>query len=297
MLFSWYIIAYLFLAGAGSGAFLVASACCVADARLLTPQSARLTAAVQPAFYVAPALMVLAVLFLFADLGFSPRVILLVGNPFQSIMSMGAWMVALLTIISVALALSSAAARPPRAVQLVCMVGGSLVAVGTMTYTGLLLCGLPSVDFWGTGWLPALFVVSSVSCGTAVIVLADAVLRSSPLGTSRGPWHMAGWCLLAEALALAAFMASRQVAGGLALESARLLILGELAPTFLLVPVGMGLVLPAALHLGGSRRIPARTSRLAASVGVLAGGLGLRYCLVAAALLSPLTPTVVQIIA
>ena len=100
MLFSWYIIGYLFLAGAGSGAFLVAAVSCMVDALRLTPRTARLAAAVQPAFYLSPAFMILATVLLLFDVGAPERIVYLLANPFQSILSVGAWLVALLTAVS-----------------------------------------------------------------------------------------------------------------------------------------------------------------------------------------------------
>ncbi len=296
MIFSWYIVVYLFLAGAGAGAFFIASCCCVVDAVSLTPRTARLVAAVQPAFYITPICMVLAVLLLFADLGFSDRVLLLLNNPYQSIMSVGAWMVALLTGLSLLFAGLSATSRISQGVQWFFMISGAVLAFGTMTYTGLLLSALPSVDFWNTGWLTALFVASALSCGCAAIVLADGALHGSPSGTSRGPWRISAACLITEATVLFLFIASRQIAGGLSLESTQLLLLGELAPTFWLVPVGIGLVIPAVLHLHAGRRLSVRASRLLSSLATLVGGFGLRYCIVAAAIVAEPTLTVMQII-
>ena len=296
MLFSWYVIAYLFLAGAGAGAFLVAAVCCMVDAIALTPRTARLAAAVQPAFLAAPALVALAITFLFFDVGSPERVGYLLLNPFQSVMSVGAWMVTLLLAVSATLAIAGAAAKVSRAFQLTCMVAGSVLAIGTMTYTGLLLSGLPSVEFWATGWLVALFVASSLSCGTAVIVGADAILHASPEGTSRGPWKLAGWLTAAEAAVLACFIASRQLAGGEALQATQQLLLGQLAPAFWLLVVGTGLLLSGVLHAARGRRVPLRMARLAAEFGVLAGGFALRYCIVAVASLPPLTLTIIQII-
>lgn len=296
VLFSWYVIAYLFLAGAGSGAFLVAAVCCMVDAAMLTPRTARLAAAVQPAFVLAPVLVALAVIFLFFDLGSPEKVGLLLLNPLQSVMSVGAWMVSLLLAVSTALAIIGAVAKASRMFQMACMVAGSVLAVGTMAYTGLLLSSLPSVDFWSSGWLVALFVASSLSCGTAVIVGADAILHGSPEGTSRGPWKLAGWLAVAETAVLACFIASRQLAGGTALQAVQQLTLGELAPAFWLLVVGAGLLAPGILHATAGRRVPLRIARISGALGTLAGGLALRYCIVAAATVSPLSLTIIQVL-
>ena len=296
MLFSWLVIAYLFLAGAGSGAFLIAAVCCMVDAAVLSAKTARLTAAVQPAFYLAPGIILAAILFLFFDLGAPERVVLLLLNPVQSIMSVGAWLVALLFAVSGMLAIASAGGRVPRGFQFACMAAGAVLAAGVMTYTGLLLSSLPSVPFWNTGWLPTLFVASSLSCGGAVIVFADAAIHPSPAGTSKGPWRLAGVLLAVEITVLTCYFLSRQLAGGEALTSVQQLLFGSLAAPFWVAVVGLGLAIPAILHITAGRRVPLRMARMAASAGVLAGGLALRYCIVAAALTSPLELTIIQII-
>ena len=295
MLFSWYVIGYLFLAGAGSGTFAIAAVCCMVDAVALNPRTARLTAAVQPAFYLAPILVLLAILFLLFDVGAPDRIALLFLNPMQSIMSVGAWLVALLFAVSGMLAIASMGKRVPRGFQVACMAVGTVLALGTMAYTGLLLSSLPSVAFWATAWLPALFVASSLSCGAAVIVFSDAIVHGAPAGTSGGPWSLAGALTFIEAAVLLCFIVSRQLAGDLALQSVQQLTVGALAPVFWPAVVGLGLILPALLHLP-STHVPLRVARMAASLGALAGGLALRYCIVAAALTSPLELTIIQII-
>ncbi len=89
MLFGWYIVGYLFLAGAGSGAFLVSACCCMWDAARQDDESERLALAAQAGFYAAPCLMLAAVLFLLLDLGNAERAWQVMLAPFQSVMSLG----------------------------------------------------------------------------------------------------------------------------------------------------------------------------------------------------------------
>ena len=49
---------------------------------------------------------------------------------------------------------------------------GIPVAFVVMAYTGMLLKSVVAVKFWQTMWLPVLFVLSALSCGCAVIMLA-----------------------------------------------------------------------------------------------------------------------------
>lgn len=69
MVFGELIVGYLFLAGTGSGAFLVGAAACLRDAWRPTDRSAAVVAAVQPALALSPLVIVAAALLLLADLG------------------------------------------------------------------------------------------------------------------------------------------------------------------------------------------------------------------------------------
>ena len=60
VVFGGYIVAYLFLAGAGGGAFFAAASTCVWDAVRQSDGSERLARTCQVGFYAAPCLMVLA---------------------------------------------------------------------------------------------------------------------------------------------------------------------------------------------------------------------------------------------
>ena len=62
-MFGWYIVAYLFLAGAGAGAFFAAACACVWDAVRRSDASEKLARTCQAGFYAAPCLMALAGMF------------------------------------------------------------------------------------------------------------------------------------------------------------------------------------------------------------------------------------------
>ena len=91
MVFGWYIVAYLFLAGAGAGAFFAAACACVWDAVRRSDASEKLTRTCQAGFYAAPCLMALAGMFLLLDLGNVERVWLVAFTPFQSVLSARGW--------------------------------------------------------------------------------------------------------------------------------------------------------------------------------------------------------------
>ena len=137
---------------------------------------------------------------------------------------------------------------------------------------------LPSVIAFGTWLVPALFCLSSLSCGVAV------AFGTASFVDSRVPFNAALRCLsrvdraiiVAEMVALALFVASlltdaRTEAGG------RALLAADEAIMFWVVLVLAGLVAPFILeirYLGGDRR----TKGLWIAFYVLLGGAALRVC-------------------
>ena len=293
MLFSWYIVGYLFLAGAGSGAFLLSVAGCAYDAVRRTPESERVAAAVQPGFFAAPCLVALSGVLLLLDLGNPERAWAVLSMPLQSVMSAGAWFVCVLAVVSAAVAVMGIACRRvPRAAFAACCAVGGVAAIGAMAYTGLLLSDMVSIDFWHTPWLVVLFVVSSLSTGAACVIGIDAVALPPSRVAPRELWRIAGALCALETIALAAFFFAQSSFTEVSRQSCGLLFAGGLAPAFWCGVVGAGIVVPAVAHAASRRSVSASTA-VAASAGVLAGGFALRYCIVAAALFTPILPGVV----
>ena len=287
VVFSGYIIGYLFCAGTGAGAFFVAAGTCVWDAIRQTSSTQRGVEAVQAGFLAAPVLMLIACALLLTDLGVPERAWAVVAMPFQSVMSVGAWLVGLLTLLSGAMAAALLVLPSmPRGVRWAGCVCGLALATGVMAYTGLLLSDMVSVDFWHTPWLVMLFVVSSLSCGMAVDLGLRAMIISRADQVPLGLWRLAGVLSVAEAIALVGMLVAQSGYTAVAHESCMKLLSGELAPMFWALTCGAGLAFPLAVHVAARR--PRASVMLAASVGVLAGGVSLRYCVVAAALFAPL---------
>ena len=90
-----------------------------------------------------------------------------------------------------------------------------------------------------------------------------------------------------EAVVLIAFLAVQSGYTETARASCEVLLAGSLAPTFWVGVCGVGLAVPLAVH-AAVRLLPARAAMMTSSLGVLAGGLLLRYCIVAAASFTPL---------
>ena len=224
------------------------------------------------------------ILCLLADLGRPDRLLHLLTSPEPSAMAVGSF--ALAAALALAAAFSAFAlfdtVRLPR-VAVVCLAAAGVAAAGaTAAYTGVLLESLASVLLWRTPLVPALFVLSSASCGIAVAFLAASFVETRH--PYRGPlvWlaRVDGGIVLVEAGCLAVFLLLA-FAGEGTVAAARALVLGELAPVFWGVLAVCGLAVPLVLERflthGNSR-----TQLLWIAALLLVGGFALRWCIVGA---------------
>lgn len=318
-MFSTLAVCYLFLGGVGGGAAVVLGACGLAtprEALALVPRTASHFARAgdrnAPAFslrdmeayrrllaplsFAALALIFVGMVCLLADLGSPDRAMLLFTGPHASFIAVGAWVLACMAAVLVVqcvlwggwLRLPVAAAR---AIQLACAVLG----VATALYTGLMLSDLQAVPLWATPLLPALFVLSSLSCGLALAIISahlSGAARSFP-SLLRTFERFDAAAIAIEGAVLAAFVArATSPAGQTATDQVReaagnLLVLGPDAWAFWALFVGAGLVVPFVFDLAcsfGSRRPRAASPfpALFAMACVLVGGFVMRYCIVGA---------------
>lgn len=276
-------IGYLFLGGTGAGALAVL--CVLECARAL-----RWRALAMPEEFfargwpVCTVTLATGILCLLADLGRPDRLLHLLTSPEPSAMAVGSF--ALAAALALAAAFSAFAlfdtVRLPR-VAVVCLAAAGVAAAGaTAAYTGVLLESLASVLLWRTPLVPALFVLSSASCGIAVAFLAASFVETRH--PYRGPlvWlaRVDGGIVLVEAGCLAVFLLLA-FAGEGTVAAARALVLGELAPVFWGVLAVCGLAVPLVLERflthGNSR-----TQLLWIAALLLVGGFALRWCIVGA---------------
>ena len=199
----------------------------------------------------------------------------------------------------------TASAVAARILQVVTLVAALVAAA----YTGLLLAGMASVPLWCSGWLPALFVLSALSCGAAMVMLAAlAAGAADPFRRTMALLVRADRViLLLESAVLVAWLASVWVGAGgaaaldqpahgtaaAALASVTAVLEGAQAVPFWCGLVGAGLVGPLVAEtvwLRGTRStVPPRRSlgraaaTLTSSAGVLVGGFMLRTVVVGAA--------------
>lgn len=245
----WLIIAYLFLAGAGSGAFIAAVAC-----ELLAPDWSKALAragslAAGPLVAVGTACLVLDL-----EAGFwEPwRQIYLVGN----LRSMISWGVIILSFF-IPLAFLYAAAlneitvigKIAKKYVLFIEIVGSLLAVATATYTGVLIAVVNGVPFWNTPLMPVLFLASAMSTGLAVAMIGAAIIDITTVKTLSNFALGHVIFLAVEALVLMLFVFMSLTRSTEAALSAGILISGVLSPYFWGLVVILGIVVPFILSI------------------------------------------------
>ena len=323
------VTAYLFLAGVGAGGVAAAS---VADLLLVrepfgadvVPDFAekcpaeRLVAGV---LALSCGALALGAGCLAADLGRIDRVLSLFLTPPATLMNLGAWAVALLTVLAAALALARFLYLPwaDRRAVVVAEVVACGLAVVVAVYAGLLLQTLAGVRLWSTPWVPVLFVLSAASCGCALL-MAGARFAEGDEGVRKVAQAAAradAVVIVAEVAAAAgflAFVAGSDHAGVQA--SAASLLHGPAALPWWVGFVTCGLAAPLAVEVGclvwgrrrrgpglglntgaamcspwapvsGPRAYPAAALALAAAF-VLVGAVGLRAAVVEAGAQRPL---------
>ena len=279
-MFSELVVCYLFLGGAGAGACLVLSVM-----GILVPRDRFSKSPVRSIFVsweyrklfgfgfaFALVALVTGVLFLFVDLGRADRVLLLFTSPKVVHITIGAYALIFSILGATLQALiwtQMIQGGSVFALRLLCVLTAlfSLVAI---VYTGLLLQSLRSVPLWHNIWLPALFILSSLSCGMG-LVMGSSLLAG--LGSVFG-----------SVLRRVAFLATTfSSASETVVLSGRELVLGSNLGLFWAGFVLLGLVVPLALDYQLYSRQPIRPSLGVTSAAcVLAGGFMMRYCLVQA---------------
>ncbi len=289
-------IAYLFLGGAGAGTIAIA---CALDlfwthdefgSRITRApfESSAKSRVLTRSFFIGFAGLASGCVCLLCDLGRMDRALSLFENPSPTYLSFGSVALALLMACAAFLFLVRllhvlAIGRP---FVLVVEALAGMLSVAVMLYTGLLLRSLSSVSAWNTPLVPALFLLSSLSCGIAAVLLcAFFGLRECRLfAVPRALPAFDAAVIVFEIVAAMAF--SLMTPSGVSLSGAAS---GD-APLEVLWWAGFvfcGLVVPLVLEAVVLRSSsPAASGNgvfflvvLAAAL-VLAGGVCLRFCVV-----------------
>ncbi|WP_302962484.1 NrfD/PsrC family molybdoenzyme membrane anchor subunit [uncultured Adlercreutzia sp.] len=319
-MFSELVVAYLFLGGTGAGAcavMAVASLLVDGDRLRLCAASRFLDECGRPfgrffgtGFTAGVVVLALGMICLLADVGRPDRLVLLVVSDLTNYLVLGAWSLAACFGLGVLAALAWRGMVP--AAPMALRVLGVLLAVVSlvvMAYTGLLLSSMASVPLWNNLWLPVMFVLSSLSCGIALVLASTLLGRGARAFASvlRMLVRIDGLIIVAEVLVLVAWLvavwatatagsadAAPTSTDAAALVSVRLLLAGPDALAFWAGLVAVGLVVPltingiASVASSSSRAAPMTLGRraafLASAAGVLIGGVCLRATVVSAAL-------------
>lgn len=246
-----------------------------------------------PACATAAVLLVVGISCLALDLGATDRAVLLFFSPRLTFISAGAWLLSAAVLIDVAL-LAIWASEPSRRRRhgRVLPVAAVLLGLAVAAYTGLLLQSLSAVPLWETPLLPCLFVLSSLSCGVALMIV---VVKLSGVA-DRFEAVVRRWesidvvVLLAEAACAAGFLIM-QIARARSGDSGTLLALGASLQTLLAgadawvfwgVFGCVGLAAPLAMALASIRFKPSPLVPFAQAACALAGAFAMRWSITAA---------------
>lgn len=296
--FSFEVVCYLFLGGLGGGLCAVAGLAGVSVPRECFEAGLPLSyrRLMVPIFATATASLVLGSLFLLAASGNYPALRYLFFEPVWGYLPVGAWAIALGVLLClVALAFWATASRV-RGIWAVRLFHAAVAAIGFVIalYTGLFLSDMRAVSLWNTPLLPALFVLSSLSCGLVLMVAyMEAVgVRASFRSYARTMAKSDAVLVVLEfacAFLLVATLLWPLVSTGTVTAGVRsvlALTVGEYAWIWWMVFVGVGMAGTFAfefLALRAGEGLPGRLwATLAPCVCVLVGAFALRYCVIMA---------------
>lgn len=302
------VIAYLFLAGVGAGALTVSASMYLRGsgrAAATHLETARYGA------FIAPLPIMIGCGLLVFELGSFEA-----GNWFRflnlykvinlSPMSVGTWLLSVAIMVSLAYAYTFVPGAPGvpderrEAWRRMLAWVAVPLGMGTAVYTGVLLGAMPSRPFWNSPILAMLFLVSALSTGVAVILLARALL--APAGRdaeAQSHLHDSGYLLTAsdvlliglEILVVFLFLIFAYLTVGDVKAAVTVILFGgSLATHFWFWFVAIGLVVPALIELYyvmprliyHGTFAPPRGVEILVPVIILIGGFMLRYVVVVA---------------
>lgn len=301
------VILYLFLAGMGAGATTVSASMLLrggGGARGVHHEIARYGA------LLGPIPVILGVALIILELGSWQAGhylrfvnLFLVAN--LSPMSVGTWFLVAFIITSSMYAYSYLRFMPmPLGDRLVWRRALAWInipaGIGVAIYTGVLLGAMPARPFWNSPVLALLFLMSALSTGTALIILARAFIsRGGMTEEKREEIHKSGFVLASADSMIIGFefisiflflMFAYLTVGDVRYAIAVILPGGELASMFWIGVVLIGLVIPGLLELYfvlpgllyNRKYTVSRYTEMAIAAAVIFGGFVLRYVVVIA---------------
>lgn len=282
MLQNSFIAWYLFLGGLGAGLFVAAGLAFLAAHYNAPCWAGFVCATWKPSLIGSFAVLLVACLCLLKDLGVPAEALLLFAKPTFSAVSVGALALALLLLCLMTLIVVDVRYLTFPRVRFVLFCAAMVLSVVVMAYTGVLLLGIAAVPLWGSIFLPALFVLSSLSSGMAGLILIALFQKFGPMlsdAALRCVRNLDSAVIILEAFVVL-FMGVQLALGG---ESAALgaLAFGELRWQFWLGFLGCGILIPLLLSFI-ERKVATKSPVLPIASGclILIGAFYLRYCMI-----------------
>ena len=281
-----YIAWYLFLAGAGGGAYAIGATVDLLLRFRSGSWLSRESSITDAGLLAGPVLVAISAVFLMLDLG-SPQLAFQVFlAPTGSLLSAGAWSIALFCLTAVAALFAGAVdgGRVIRTAESALSVISALLSAFVIVYAGIFLSLYPTVPFLNTPLIPVLFVASALATGAAVLITIGFV-RSARDDVSDGLGSLVkldAALVAVEAIVLALFIGCAWEAGDAQIRSVFELVSGSCSLFFWFGVVLAGLVVPLSVDIivAGTSSTPMLAMGAACT---LVGGLCLRFALLFAA--------------
>ncbi len=290
---------YFFLGGLAGGAFVIATAAYLLDAR-------RYRDVVRAGYYIAFLAMLPCPILLIADLGLPTRFLhmMMVSKPSTAIgmdavtvgpfhlkpfsaMSVGAWALLVFggcaTLAALDTFLEQRGGKSIPGLRLVVGLIGSIFGFFLAAYPGVLLGSTARPLFINAHWLGALFLAIGASTGGAAIALALSLVGGAAADALGRLMRVTAFALVVQLVALVLFVVSVKGAGSAGIGQALgALIGGPYSLTFWLGAVVVGVIAPLAIQLSGATKRPGPAMAMLASLLVLIGGFITKYVIIAA---------------
>lgn len=273
---------YLFLAGAGAGAFLTAA---FVEAKYPESRKMRLAGRI-----IAPIFLGIGLVLLMVDaeagLHNPLRFIGLIMNP-ASVMTLGVYFICVfMPVACIVAVLDILKKKVPQWLVWV----GIISAFAVAAYTGFLLGVVKTIPLWNNAILPILFVVSALSAGLAATSLVGLITNREQFEKM---WLIKkSHVILAviELIVLITMLIIVSTGSSSGAASVQALVSGDYAPAFWLGLVAFGLIVPFCIEgypVFITKRIETSTTSLVLSVigesGILIGGFLLRLLIITTA--------------
>ena len=172
----WLLAVYLFLGGVAGGAYTIGA--------INSFLGSELELSTTFGLWISFPAIIIGSLFLIVDLGVPSGAFLAGMKPGTSWIARGTWIIFIFIVLSfihlVLHQFTSFGASDGGAQTLkILSVAGTVFAVGTMAYTGILLSASKGIPFWRSGVVPVVFIISAIVTGHFSIMLGVALFKSA----------------------------------------------------------------------------------------------------------------------